>query len=112
MAKIRLFGLVLVVTSMMLGMAALATQTTTIRIGDTGIFGNMDNPGYAQYDTVDPFETVDPVSSKEVHFVTVPVAYPLVAACCLGFILWFLPEVMNPKKSAKFTSRRRQRRKR
>lgn len=107
MANIRLFGLVLVITSMMLGLVALATQTTTIRIGDTGVFGGSKDSELGDYDGIVPGESN---ASGEVQFITVPVAYPLMAACCLGFVFWFLPEMMNPKNSVQLASKRRRKR--
>jgi len=105
MANIRLMGLVLIITSLMLGLAAVATQTTTLRIGDIGVARNLEDRDTASYNG--EIEA----SPGEVRFVSVPVAYPLMAACCLGLVLWFLPELVYSKKSVQFTmNRRRQRR--
>lgn len=106
MANIRLFGLVLIITSLILGMAAVATQTTTIRIGDFGILGKMENDGSGNYD-----REVKAVPG-EVDFVSVPVAYPLIAACGLGLAMWFLPELANSKKPVQWKSNGRRRRRR
>ncbi len=113
MANVKLFGLVLIITSLLLGMAALGTHTTSIRFGDTGIFGDsglVHDPGHVGNSANSGFE--DSQEAREVNFVSVPVAYPLLAAGCLGLVLWFLPEVIYSKPSGRATSKRRSRRRR
>lgn len=115
MANIRLFGLVLIITSLLLGVAAVTTQTATIRIGDTGAFGNLEKFNVGDYDrnkVGGSLERVQTESAGEVKFITVPVAYPLLAACCLGLVLWFLPEWIKALKPSHFGAGRRPRRKR
>jgi|694.fasta_scaffold00145_82 hypothetical protein len=133
MANIRLFGLVLIITTMMLGLAALTTQTTQIRFrrdllsaatrqdrpqpdpwrssDNTGQYGN---DGQQRGGAPNPWQLSRPSDSEAygVEFVSVPVLFPLIAAGLLGMVLWFAPTVVTPKPTARRTSGKGRRRNR
>ncbi len=104
MANLRLFGLVMIVTTMLLGLAAVATQTTTIRFGlPSALAGN---------EIVQQFPVDD--GDTPIHFIRVPIAYPLIAAIVVGSLMWFLPGAMRagtvpPKNSVRRKRPRRRR---
>jgi hypothetical protein len=101
MKKIRLFGLVLIMTTMLLGLAAVVSHTWEIRI--------------QQLKFSPPLGAVDgasPAPSQEVKFVRVPVLFPLAAAGFLGLLFWFLPEVLLLQRSHRRTARSKSSRRR
>lgn len=100
MEKVRLFGLVLIMTTMFLGLAAMASQTMEIRLR---------RPGYAD---LNPVALDNPAEAVEVEFVKVPIIIPLGVAGLLGLVFWFLPEVALPSKGNRPRTRRRRPRRR
>lgn len=133
MANIRLFGLVLIITTMLLGLAAVTTQTTQIRFRRDllSVANRQDLPQPDPWRSSDPngqygygggqsganqnpWQDSRPADSEAygVEFVSVPVLFPLVAAGLLGLVLWFAPTVVTPKSTARRTSGRSRRRNR
>jgi hypothetical protein len=132
MANVKLFGLVLIVTTSILALAAISTQTNQIRIRSFGgestvqSFSNngLDSPGNfqnpdpflqppqtqqsAQPQPFDPSFPNQPQPSNQVQFVSIPIVVPLCVAGLLGMMLWFTPMKTKPTKfSGHGTSRRR-----
>jgi hypothetical protein len=122
MANIRLFGLVLIITAMLLGLAAVTTQTTQIRFrrdllsAATSLDQQEPDPwqssfpnaqrGYgSQQSQGDPNHWLGSAQTNSdangVEFVSVPVLFPLVAAGLLGLVFWFAPTVVAPSSSAR-----------
>jgi hypothetical protein len=128
MAKVKLFGLVLIITTSILALAAIATQTNQIRIrnfrSNSAVqtqdqFGNSfqiqsnsqfpPNAGMHQ-----PFNQPDPFNHQHldnsVEFVSIPIVLPLSVAGLLGMMLWFTPIQSRPSKiSGRRNSPRRRR---
>jgi hypothetical protein len=122
MDKIRLFGLVLIITSLILGLAALATQTNQIRIQSFSLWPrHSKNPDQAYpvqgypisvNPTVDgqpyldghaydwrqqPTAWRDPTDQPIIWdhpatFVSIPVIFPLALAGFMGLLFWFTPQ--------------------
>ncbi len=105
MSQIRLFGLVLFVTSVFLAMAAAVTQTTHIRFKKreqvaTTPLGN---------EAAQTVGTTDEASGLQ--FVAVPVLYPLVIAGGVGMLMWFVPAPRaTATRGGSSTARKRRRR--
>ena len=87
MPRVRLTGLFLFITSILLGLAVAATQTSHIRFKKTD----------GMLAATDP-ETG--LSIDELQFVSVPVIYPLAAVGAAGLLLWFVPAAL-PSPSLK-----------
>lgn len=83
MAKIKLFGLVLIITTLILAMAVMVTETFEIRIHrlDTSKQNSpMNGPSNSQAP-----------SATESEFVEIPIFVPLTFAGGLGLLFWFVP---------------------
>lgn len=93
MQQLRLFGLVLFITTIFLAMAAAATQTTHIRFKQ-------------------PSRDVSPVDDKPLQFTAIPVIYPLVIAGSIGLLMWFVPAPLTAHKPARKKRRSSSRRRR
>ncbi len=128
MARIKLFGLVLIITTSLLALAAIATQTSQIRIRNfrsnsavpsrNQLGGNFQthpnsplppNVGLQQpVDGPDAFNQQQ--SGNSVEFVSIPIVLPLSVAGLLGMMLWFTPIQSKPSKfSGRRSSPRRRR---
>lgn len=138
MPHIRLIGLVLFITTIFLAMFAAATQTTHIRFKRPGPSSADQpastqpvpplGPGSAGPPLILPpgaelsppvdFATHNPAfvpnptgaeaDDRDLHFVAVPVVYPLLLAAAVGLGLWFVP-APHPHNTAKRKRRRRRR---
>ncbi len=109
MAKVRLMGLMLFITSGLLALAAIATKTTHIR---------FKQPDAVEAGSVDPTEARElngevPVPSS-VQFRSVPIVYPLSGVGGLGLLMWFVPAAgaSTSTTGRNRTARRRRRRRR
>lgn len=129
MPKVKLFGLVLIITTLILGMAVVVTETFEIRFYDpsaqaTGAGQSNDNGTPAQFPN-SGFPTPEfpnnsfPQSPQgstnsnapgapmqngsapyEPQFTSVPVIIPLGIAGALGSLLWFAPGSASTKKAS------------
>jgi hypothetical protein len=132
MANVKLFGLVLIVTTSILALAAISTQTNQIRIrsfsGDEPTTQPISNNGFdrplGNIQNSDPFQhqqpfqqaqTLDPnlpnqsQPSDQVQFVSIPIVVPLCVAGILGMMLWFTPLKAKPTKLSRRSTPRRRR---
>jgi hypothetical protein len=94
MQQLRLLGLILFITTVFLGMAAVATQTREIRLYDARNNNALDEGGESD-------EAAAP------RFVSMPILWPLVACGGLGLIMWF---GTAPRESAIQRRKRRSKR--
>ncbi len=83
MAKIRLFGLVLIITTLILAMAVMVTETFEIRI-------HRFNTSKQNSQMNGPSNSPAP-SATESEFVEIPIFVPLTFAGGLGMLFWFVP---------------------
>jgi len=93
MQQLRLFGLVLFITTIFLAMAAAATQTTHIRFKQ-------------------PSHDAGPADDNSLQFTAIPVVYPLVIAGGIGLLMWFVPAPLTAHKPARKKRRSSSRRRR
>ncbi len=129
MPKVKLFGLVLIITTLILGMAVVVTETFEIRFYDpsaqaTGVGQSNGNGVPAQFPNsgfpnsefpnnsfpqspqggVDPNAEGAPMQNGsapyEPQFTSVPVIIPLGIAGALGSLLWFAPGAASTKKAS------------
>lgn len=129
MPKVKLFGLVLIITTLILGMAVVVTETFEIRFYDpsaqaTGAgqsYGNglpdqFPNSGFSNsgfpnnnfpqtpqggIDSNAPGAPMqDGSAAYEPRFTSVPVIIPLGVAGALGALLWFAPGPASTKKAS------------
>ncbi len=136
MAHLRLIGLILLITTILLALAAAATKTTHIRVKRPGRVSpagekiDRSVPRFPAPEAVvpggsiprDPVpddteasqaagaeRTLDPAGTPQpsVEFAQVPILWPLTLSGALGLVLWFLPA---PRRRRKPTRRRRRRR--
>lgn len=105
MAKVRLFGLVLIITTLILGMAVIATETFEIRVHR---FTGSPNPVASAEFSSSAGTPINAVG-LELEFVTVPIVVPLAFAGGLGLLLWFVPGGSSGIQKKSF-SRKRSRR--
>lgn len=106
MPRLRLIGLILFVTAVLIAFAAAATQTTHIRFGPAN---RTLDPNASQSDTNIPADSQPPL----VEFRNVPIVYPLAGVGALGLLLWFAPAAAQPtarpkRRRRSSRSRRRQ----
>lgn len=92
--QLRLIGLALIITSIILALAAAATQTTHIRIKQPESQTASDTDGQ-------PFV----LPPEPVKFTSIPILWPLLLAGGLGTLLWFA----TPTGSRSAGSKRRRR---
>ena len=152
MPLLRLIGLTLFITSIFLGLAALATKTTHIRFGEVFSMppdatdavldaapgevppsdSGSGSGGVADGDTLaiapNAPDRGEPTTSdrtsgtpasdraasgsnaeQPLHFVRVPIIWPITGAGALGLLLWFLPAPLTNRPPAKRRRRRRRR---
>ncbi len=137
MPKVKLFGLVLIITTLILGMAVVVTETFEIRFYDpsaqaTGAGQSNGNGVPAQFPNSELPNSEFPNNSfpqsqggtnsnapgapmqngsapSEPQFTSVPVIIPLGIAGALGSLLWFAPGSASTKKasSAKYKRSRK-----
>lgn len=128
MPKVKLFGLVLIITTLILGMAVVVTETFEIRFYDpsaqatgagqsngNGVPGQFPNNNFPQtpqggIDSNAPGAPMHNGSAPyEPQFTSVPVVIPLGIAGALGSLLWFAPGSASTKKasSAKYKRSRK-----
>ena len=106
MQQLRLFGLVLFITTIFLAMAAAATQTTHIRFKQPtrDANGNI-NLDWQRDDQVPGATTstgaTSPDSGSLLQFTSIPVIYPLLIAGGIGLLLWFVPAQLTASKPAR-----------
>jgi hypothetical protein len=129
MPKVKLFGLVLIITTLILGMAVVVTETFEIRFYDpsaqaTGAWQSNGNGAPAQFQNsgfpnsgfpnnnfpqspqggLNSNGWGDPMqntpTSYEPQFTSVPVIIPLCVAGALGALLWFAPGPASTKKAS------------
>jgi hypothetical protein len=91
MQRLRLFGLILFITTIFLSLAAWATQTVEIRLFDMRQSQEVDESN----------------GNEQPTFIAVPIVLPLALAGGLGLFLWFGSAPREP-----VVNRRRRRRKR
>ncbi|MGN6135300.1 MAG: hypothetical protein ACTHOU_12425 [Aureliella sp.] len=97
MPHIRLVGLLLFITAVVLGLVSAATQTTHIRFSQPPIQGSGDDAGAAgQPVGYPPSEPPFPPDANmgspesEAGYKSIPVAWPLLGLSGVGLLLWFL----------------------
>lgn len=127
MPKVKLFGLVLIITTLILGMAVVVTETFEIRFYDpsaqatgvghsNGVPAQFPNSGFPNSEFpnnsfpqspqggVDPNAEGAPMQNGsapyEPQFTSVPVIIPLGIAGALGSLLWFAPGAASTKKAS------------
>lgn len=91
MAKVKLFGLVLIITTSLLALAAISTQTTLIRI-------RRFTSSVAIQNAADSENTTQVSTGDSVDFVSIPIALPLCFTGLLGMLLWFTPVHSKPSR--------------
>lgn len=118
MEKVRLFGLVLIVTTLILAMAVIATETFEIRIHRYYTSGSSEVPSQvpSAMPSGAPGSQPGPndASSNQSEFVEIPILVPLSFAGGLGLLLWFVPGGLSAvaSKPQSFGKRKRSRRRR
>lgn len=113
MPLLRLIGLALFITAILLALAAAITKTTHIR---------MQAPGRVAQEQSDPTSVLPPPMGSGIgsevpqgnpdamHFQSVPVVWPLLIAAGTGLLMWFmLPG--ETRRSKTYSNRRSRRRK-
>jgi hypothetical protein len=109
MAKVRLFGLVLIITTFLLTMAAIVTRTSTIRVHSAAPLQLQNGLPYDQL----PNNGLQPpgtnLESTAVQFTAIPVIVPLGFAGLLGIMLWLTPHKSNTPRYTKKRFRRSKR---
>ena len=82
MQQFRLIGLILFITTIFLGMAALATQTAAIRLFDAR---------HARETPIDDggLDGQEPDGAFQPQFIAIPIVWPLVIAGGAGLVMWF-----------------------
>lgn len=102
MSKVRMFGLVLITTTLIIAMAAMVTETFEIRIHrfyHTGMSSSSSMPE----STPQPSQPAEPS-----EFVEIPILVPLAAAGGLGLLFWFVPSgLSSANNKPTFSSRRK-----
>lgn len=104
MPHIRLIGLFLFMTAMIIALAAAMTQTSQIRFKrpHRQVSGS----------SFEPAPTTTPESTgKELEFISVPIIYPLGVVGFAGLLLWFVPAIGSTSTQRSKRKRRRKRRK-
>ncbi|MEM8732780.1 MAG: hypothetical protein AAGG44_01065 [Planctomycetota bacterium] len=102
MPRVRLTGLFLFITAIFLGLASAATQTSHLRFKRPDFAGGQEvddgeNENAASQPSIPP--EVDSASELEnggpaqapIHFISIPMLYPLTGVGLLGLALWFVP---------------------
>lgn len=118
MPKVKLFGLVLIITTLILAMAVVVTETFEIRLHDptaratqSGQDSNdpmgFPNPNFPNNGF--PNDSFTQSSPGEPQFTSVPVIIPLGIAGALGSLLWFAPGSAGTKKASTTKYKRRKR---
>jgi len=119
--RLRLIGLILFVTTIFVGMIAVATQTKEIRFtlpeGQRPLIGQPDRePSAADPRLPDlrlshsgPPALGDnaQVERPEVEFFRIPIAWPLALSGGAGLFLWFAPAPRRPSEAARRRRRSR-----
>lgn len=90
MPRVRLTGLLLFVTAILLGLASAATRTSDIRVKQP------DRPGADQLSE----------EKDELQFAVVPIYYPLAVVAVAGLLLWFLPAAIVPDSQYRYSKHR------
>lgn len=103
MPRVRLTGLMLFITAIILGLAAAITQTSHLQ---------FKRPDLASVESNEP-----PQNEGEVfplQFSSIPIIYPLIGVGLLGLALWFIPggvssalDRRSKRRRPRKTSRRR-----
>ena len=106
MPQIRLIGLILFITGVVLGLAAAATRTTHISVSDLWVSQTPPNPNQAQARPENPFAIQDPAELTTEGFTRIPVAWPLLGLGGLGLCLWFM-QPTSPAQRGKASYRKR-----
>lgn len=107
MARVKLFGLVLIITSMLLAMAVIATDTYEIRLfrdsADAGGLADENSstlsgavPGSRPTDFKTGGPTGNPLPGPQ--FSTIPIVVPLGVSGGLGLLMWVAPGGTNSTK--------------
>ncbi len=120
MPRVRLTGLFLFTTSIILGLASAATRTTHLRFQSpnprpsmgnaetTELPGSARDPGLPQTAS-QPFADLDVAQDETLQFISVPIIYPLAGIALAGLALWFVPAAVfpQPAQSASRSPKRR-----
>lgn len=85
--EIRLFGLVLFITAILLALAAVATKTSHIRFQDPFQSGSSSG-------------TEGP-ETQDVAFTKLPIIWPLIAIAATGLLFWLSFSTEPPRKPPK-----------
>lgn len=118
MPRLRLIGLILFITTIFVGMIAVATQTKEIRFtlpeGQRPLIGQPDRdpsaaaprmPDFRQPNSAAPTLGDDAQRERpEVEFFRIPIAWPLALSGGAGLFLWFAPA---PRRLSEAARRRR-----
>ncbi len=116
MPHLRLIGLVLFITAILLALAAAATKTTHIRIQTGAAAHNfLASPAGNQPQsdlTPDGFDfgqhSSATIEGPSPEFTSTPVVWPLLAAGATGLLLWFVaPHPLGRKQVGESRRRRR-----
>ena len=120
MPRVRLTGLFLFTTSIILGLASAATRTTHLRFqrpDSHPLMGNAEttplpdsrlDPRLPQSGS-QPFTDPQATQVETLQFISVPIIYPLSGIALSGLALWFIPAAIFPQPN-QATSRSRKRR--
>ena len=115
MPQVKLFGLVLIITTLLVGMMVIVTGTFEIRIHRPGYSSSglppvgANQPGSqptgspvpgGRPQNQGPWQPGGVAADQAPQFITVPVAAPLAVAGVLGMLLWFAPGTPDPRKAA------------
>ncbi len=119
---IRLLGLVLIITTCFLAMAAFATQTMSIKLKSPSWMSSSEKieqvaePGSP---VIDPTHANAPISAtstgavssvgEQVRFLEIPITWALAASAGLGLLLWFVPAAFADRPTNKRSKRRARR---
>ncbi|MCA9133007.1 MAG: hypothetical protein KDA45_07620 [Planctomycetales bacterium] len=108
MPQLRLIGLVLFITSIFLALAAIATQTSHLKVKRPSPPTPAEGTAAEEVDTATHADDTDLEPIPVVlHFASVPMAIPIALAGLIGLILWFAPA---PRRATSKTRRKRKRR--
>lgn len=97
MPRVRLTGLLLFITAILLGLASAATRTSHLRV---------EQPSSVANPVVGPTTELPP-ESQPLDFVNVPIFYPLAVVAAAGLLMWFVPAAIIPEPSYRRSGTRR-----
>lgn len=94
MPRVRLAGLMLFITAIILGLAAAITQTTHLQFNRPDVESANLSEATTEESEVSPLQ-----------FSSIPIIYPLSAVGLLGLALWFIPGGVSTALNSRSKSR-------